>query len=263
VRAIFAVTRRELASYFGSWTAYVLLAVYLVLSGYFFYSDLAFFVTFGAQNLATGLWRFVFIDYRLVTLLVLPLVTMRLFAEERKLGTIELLWTLPVRDYQLIAGKFLAAWIFFLVTVALATIPFAVLWFFHPFELGPPIAGLIGLVLLGTAFISCGLAASTLTENQVVAAALTLGLRLQAVPAVAPPARFDRKAWIPVRVRLSEFPKLKELAWQVHGTDELSPREALDIYERNWRHVDVGTLSPEEQDLVNALRQALGGGSAL
>jgi gliding motility-associated transport system permease protein len=176
VRAIFAVTRRELASYFGSWTAYVLLAVYLVLSGYFFYSDLAFFVTFGAQNLATGLWRFVFIDYRLVTLLVLPLVTMRLFAEERKLGTIELLWTLPVRDYQLIAGKFLAAWIFFLVTVALATIPFAVLWFFHPFELGPPIAGLIGLVLLGTAFISCGLAASTLTENQVVAAMVTYGI---------------------------------------------------------------------------------------
>jgi ABC-2 type transport system permease protein len=176
VRAIFAVARRELASYFGSWTAYVLLAVYLVLSGYFFYSDLAFFVTFGAQNLATGLWRFVFIDYRLVTLLVLPLVTMRLFAEERKLGTIELLWTLPVRDYQLIAGKFLAAWIFFPVTVALATIAFAVLWFFHPFELGPPIAGLIGLVLLGTAFISCGLAASTLTENQVVAAMVTYGI---------------------------------------------------------------------------------------
>src|SRR4030095_12041264 len=61
-------------------------------------------------------------------------------------------------------------------TVALATIPFAVLWFFHPFELGPPIAGLIGLVLLGTAFISCGLAASTLTENQVVAAMVTYGI---------------------------------------------------------------------------------------
>jgi len=103
----------------------------------------------------------------------------------------------------------------------------------------------------------------SVTAGAYAAAALTLGLRLQAVPAVAPPARFDRKAWIPVRVRLSEFPKLKELAWQVHGTDELSPREALDIYERNWRHVDVGTLSPEEQDLVNALRQALGGGSAL
>jgi ABC-2 type transport system permease protein len=176
VRAIVAVVRRELASYFGSGTAYVLLAVYLVLSGYFFYSDLAFFVTFGAQNLATGLWRYVFIDYRLVTLLVLPLVTMRLFAEERKLGTIELLWTLPVRDYQLVVGKFLAAWIFFLVTVALATIPFAVFWFFHPFDLGPPVAGLIGLLLLGSAFIACGLAASTLTENQVVAAMVTYGI---------------------------------------------------------------------------------------
>lgn len=176
MRAIVAVVRRELASYFGSWTAYVLLAVYLVLSGYFFYSDLAFFVTFGAQNLATGLWRYVFIDFRLVTLLVLPLVTMRLFAEERKLGTIELLWTLPVRDYQLVVGKFVAAWIFFLVTVALATVPFAVFWFFHPFELGPPTAGLIGLILLGSAFIACGLAASTLTENQVVAAMVTYGI---------------------------------------------------------------------------------------
>jgi ABC-2 type transport system permease protein len=176
VKAVLAVVRRELASYFGSWTAYVLIAVYLVLSGYFFYSDLAFFVTFGAQNLATGLWRYVFIDYRLVTLLVLPLVTMRLFAEERKLGTIELLWTLPVRDYQLVAGKFLAAWLFFLITVALATIPFAVFWFFHPFDLGPPAAGLVGLVFLGTAFIACGLAASTLTENQVVAAMVTYGI---------------------------------------------------------------------------------------
>lgn len=176
MRVVRAVWRRELASYFGSWTAYVLLAVYLVLSGYFFYSDLAFFVTFGAQNLATGLWRFVFIDFRLVTLLVLPLVTMRLFAEERKLGTIELLWTLPVRDVQLIAGKFLAAWSFFLIAVALATIPFGVFWWMHPFELGPPLAGLIGLILLGTAFIACGLAASTLTENQVVAAMVTYGI---------------------------------------------------------------------------------------
>jgi ABC-2 type transport system permease protein len=176
VRAIGAVWRRELASYFGSWTAYVLLAVYLILSGYFFYSDLAFFVTFGAQNLSTGLWRYVFIDYRLVTLLVLPLVTMRLFAEERKLGTIELLWTLPVRDGQLIAGKFMAAWSFFLVAVALATVPFLAFWLMHPFDLGPPLAGLIGLILLGTAFIACGLAASTLTENQVVAAMVTYGI---------------------------------------------------------------------------------------
>jgi len=176
VRAVRAIARREFAAYFGSPTAYVLLAVYLTLSGYFFYSDVAFFVTFGAQVLETGLWRYVFIDFRLVTLLVLPLVTMRLFAEERKLGTIELLWTLPVRDYQLILGKFLAAWGFFLVTLVLAMIPFAVFYVYHPFALGPPTAGFLGLLLLGTAFIACGLAASTLTENQVVAAMVTYGI---------------------------------------------------------------------------------------
>ncbi len=176
MRAVRAIARRELAAYFGSPTAYVLLAVYLVLSGYFFYTDVALFVTFGAQVLSTGLWRFVFVDYRLVTLLVLPLLTMRLFAEERKLGTIELLWTLPVKDWQLIAGKFVAAWLFFVVIVALATIPFIVFYVFFPYDLGPPIAGFIGLLLLGTAFIACGIAASTLTENQVVAAMLTYGV---------------------------------------------------------------------------------------
>lgn len=176
MRAIRAIARRELATTFGSPIAYVLLAVYLVLSGYFFYSDVAFFVTFGAQILPTGLWRYVFIDFRLVTLLVLPLVTMRLFAEERKLGTIELLWTLPVKDFQLVLGKFAAAWVFFVAAVALAVVPFAVLYAFYPFDLGPPAAGVLGLLLLGSAFIACGIAASTLTENQVVAAMATYGV---------------------------------------------------------------------------------------
>ena len=176
MRAIRAIARRELAAIFGSPIAWVLLAVYLVLTGWFFYTDVAFFVTFGAQVLATGLWRFVFIDFRLATLLVVPLVTMRLFAEERKLGTMELLWTLPVRDVQLVLGKFLAAWVFVLVLVACAILPLAVFRLFHPFDLGPPAAGVLGLLLLGTAFVACGLAASTLTENQVVAAMLTYGL---------------------------------------------------------------------------------------
>jgi ABC-2 type transport system permease protein len=175
LRAAKAVARRELRAYFGSPTAYVLIAVYALLTGYFFYSDVVFFVTFGGYLPPTGLWRYVFLDFRLVTLLVLPLVTMRLFAEERKLGTIELLWTYPVRDRQLVLGKFIAAWVFFLILVVLATTPFVVFYFFYRFALGPPLAGLLGLVLLGTAFIACGIAASTLTENQVVAAMLTYG----------------------------------------------------------------------------------------
>src|SRR5207244_3048407 len=82
---------------------------FLLLTGYFFYSDLALFVLVGGANQTRGLWRFVFLDFRLVALLVVPLLTMRLFAEERKQGTLELLWTFPVRDGEVLAGKVLAA----------------------------------------------------------------------------------------------------------------------------------------------------------
>jgi transcriptional regulator with XRE-family HTH domain len=68
----------------------------------------------------------------------------------------------------------------------------------------------------------------------------------------------DRKGLIPARIRLADYQQLKKLAWQVHGTDELTPVEAWSIYERNWRHVDVQNLDPLERDLVDALRLGLG-----
>jgi transcriptional regulator with XRE-family HTH domain len=68
----------------------------------------------------------------------------------------------------------------------------------------------------------------------------------------------DHQGWIPARIHLSDYPQLKQLAWQVHGTDELTPVEALSIYERNWRHVDVQKLDPHEKQLVDALRTGLG-----
>lgn len=87
-----------------------------------------------------------------------------------------------------------------------------------------------------------------------------LGLEVSvAVPAdqaaIAP--SIDHLDWIPARVRLSDYPQLKQLAWQVHGVDELTPAEALSIYERNWRHIDAAKLQPHEQQLVDALRLAL------
>ena len=68
----------------------------------------------------------------------------------------------------------------------------------------------------------------------------------------------DREGWIPARIHLADYPQLKQLAWQVHGTDELTPAEALSIYERNWRHVNVQALEPRERQLVDALRKGLG-----
>ena len=170
------VCRRELRSYFGSYIAYVLLAVFLLLSGYFFYSDLIFFVLLGGYVLPTGLWQYVFLDMRLCTMLVLPLLTMRLFAEERKLGTIELLWTYPVRDVEVVIGKFLACWLFFVIMLLPTVINPIVFYRFYHFAVGPLVTAYLGILLLGTAFIACGLFISSLSENQVVSAMATYGI---------------------------------------------------------------------------------------
>jgi len=173
---LFTICRRELSSYFYSFVAYTLIAVFLLLSGWFFYSDLIFFLLFGGFVLPAGLWQFVFLDMRMVLLLVLPLITMRLFAEEKKLGTMELLWTYPVRDIEIVAGKFLAAWSFFLLMLAPTVVNPILLSHFHSFAPGPVLAAYLGIVLLGTVFIACGLFISSLTENQIVSAMLTYGI---------------------------------------------------------------------------------------
>jgi len=173
---LLVICRRELHAYFGSFTAYVLLAVFGVLSGYFFYSDLIFFVLFGGFTLATGLWQFVFLDMRLVAMLILPLVTMRLFAEEKKLGTMELLWTYPVRDGEIVLGKFLAAWLFYVIMLVGTAAGPLIFYFYHGFDVPPVLAGYLGMLLLGSAFIACGLFVSSLTENQVVSAMVSYGI---------------------------------------------------------------------------------------
>ncbi len=170
------ICRRELQATFGSVVAYILLAVFLLLSGYFFYSDLVFILLMADFTPIAGLWQWVFLDLRLVTLLILPLVTMRLFAEEKKLGTMELLWTYPVRDGEIVAGKFLAAVAFFLFMLLPTSIPIGILYWYQPFHLEPLLVAYLGLVLLGVAFIACGLFVSSTTENQVVSAMVTYGV---------------------------------------------------------------------------------------
>ncbi len=176
MRKTLLVFRRELAALFGGPLAYLLGAVFLLLTGYFFYSDLALFVLVGGANQTRGLWRFVFLDYRLVALLVVPLLTMRLFAEERRLGTLEVLWTYPVPDRDVLAGKFLAALAVYMAMLASTAVGPALLWVLHPFAVEPLLAGYLGMTLLGVAFVACGVAASTVTENQVVSAMLTYGV---------------------------------------------------------------------------------------
>jgi len=92
-----------------------------------------------------------------------------------------------------------------------------------------------------------------------VAAASALGLSLDLVSAKAPRAT----ARLPARIRLADYPQLKELAWQLKGVEDLAPREALDLYERNWRHVDRAALTPRETELIDALTRRFGGGRLL
>ncbi len=102
----------------------------------------------------------------------------------------------------------------------------------------------------------------SVTIGAYVNAMFALGLDFGILPAAGlttlPPDE-DRRNWIPVRIRIVDYPQLKQLAWQVHGTDELTPAEALSIYERNWRHVDEQALDARERQLIDALRLAFGG----
>jgi ABC-2 type transport system permease protein len=176
VRKALAIARRDLAVMFGGPLAWVLIAIFAFLTGYFFHMDLAFYVLFGGGNLPVGLWRYVFLHDRLVAMLVVPLVTMRLVAEERKLGSLELLWSLPLRDRDVVAGKLLAGLVVYAAMLATSALGPLVLYCLHPYPLPPVAAGYLGMALLGTAFVACGIAASCASENQVVAAMVTYGI---------------------------------------------------------------------------------------
>jgi len=176
--SVLTIAGKELQLYFTSFLFYVLAAVFLVLSGYFFYTNLGFFVLMGGMDLPRGLWQYEFLDVERLLLVLVPLLTMRLFAEERKLGTLELLWTYPVRDVEIIAGKFLACLAVVTALLAATAVYPAMLARFYPVAPGPLVAGYAGLWLLGAAFVACGLFLSALTESQLVAGAATYGVLL-------------------------------------------------------------------------------------
>ena len=167
---MFAVTRKELRSYFAFPLVYVLSGVFLVLAGYYAYTDLVFFVTIAfAQDIIQNYWALLFTDIRLCLLLTLPFITMRLFAEERKLGTIELLYTYPLRDGEILGGKYLASVAIFVMMLALTLLYPIYIYSIHWFPLFPLFAGYLGLLLMGFAFVAFGIFISSLCESQVMA----------------------------------------------------------------------------------------------
>ncbi|MFZ1888172.1 MAG: ABC transporter permease [Candidatus Binataceae bacterium] len=170
-----AVMRKELRSYFAFPLVYIVAAVFTLFAGLRAWSDLNFFETMSfARDIIQNYWQLLFSDIRQVLWLTLPFVTMRSFAEERKLGTIELLYTYPIRDGEILGGKFLAAIVIFLMMLSFTLLYPVYVYWIHAFPLFPLLAGYVGLLLIGAAFIAFGVFVSSLCESQVVAGVATL-----------------------------------------------------------------------------------------
>jgi ABC-2 type transport system permease protein len=184
-----AVIAKELRSYFVSPIVYVVGTVFLFIFGFLSYIYIKFV---GAQaiqlmqtqggmaqiNLNDLVFRNLFTNMRFVLLIILPILTMRLFAEERKLHTFEFLMTSPIGINEIVTAKFISVLLVFLGLLGLTGLVPTVLMLFSDFDWNPVLTGYLGMALLGALFLSVGMFASALTENQIVAAFVSFGILL-------------------------------------------------------------------------------------
>src|SRR4249920_3163389 len=177
MRNVLAIAQKELKSYFSSPIAYIVIGLFALFFGYFFAVYLQVFLRdsmggeMGQQpmNVNQQMLRPVLQNVTVLLLFVLPAITMRTYAEERRSGTIELLLTSPVSDVQIVLGKFLGALALYAVMLSVTLVHNGVLFLYgHP-EWKPILTSYFGLLLLGGSFLSVGLFISTLTTNQIVA----------------------------------------------------------------------------------------------
>lgn len=183
MKNIYYIAAREMKSFFTSPIGYVVITFFLLLNGWIFFGllnrfNFMSFIYMQMQNpqmlmqmnLNQQVIAPILGNMTIILVLTVPLITMRLFAEERKLRTDELLFTSPLKTGEIVLGKFVAAFLFLLVMIGLTGIYPAILFKYGNPEAGPVISGYLGLVLLATCFVAVGLFTSSLTENQIVAA---------------------------------------------------------------------------------------------
>jgi len=189
MRNIWAICKKEIKTYFTSPIAYVVITVFLVLVGFFFYSLIWWFNSQSMQmarnpyyyqqlNINQMVYSPLFHNISIILLLMIPLLTMRLFSEEKKIKTDELLYTSPLSVNQIILGKYFASLMVLAVMLALTgVLSFFTFAYGNP-ETVPVLNGYLGLFLMGASFIAIGIFFSSLTENQIVSAILTFGALL-------------------------------------------------------------------------------------
>ncbi len=167
---IWAIAQRELRSYFVSPVAYVVGALFLLIMGFLFSIILS--------QTSEATLRPLFGNFAVIFLFIVPGLTMRLLAEEQRTGTLELLLTAPVRDSELVLGKFLGVLLLLLILLAITAVYPAILLLAGNPDRGPILAGYLGVILQGAAFLAIGLFASSLTQNQIIAALLAFVILL-------------------------------------------------------------------------------------
>lgn len=187
MRNILTIAGKELRAYFASPIAYVVIGFFSLIFGYFFYTLLWYFDRQSMQmapgsgmtmNVNQMLIGPVFMNVAVMALFMLPMITMRTYAEEKRAGTMELLLTAPLTDWQIILGKFFGAMGFYLAMLAVTVIHIAMLFVFGKPEWKPIVTVYLGMTLMGGCFIALGLFISSLTKSQMVAGAATWGVFL-------------------------------------------------------------------------------------
>ena len=188
MRNIWIICRKELRSYFVSPVAYLLLVMFALIFGFFFWNSLGYFVYIGMEsqlrgqsfpmNLNEQIIRPLLSNVSVIGLFFIPMITMRLFAEEKRTGTIELLATSPIRDTEVIIGKWLASLILYACLLAFTAINFAFLFRYGNPDWKPLAVGYLGLLLQAGGLLAIGTFISTLTKNQIIAGAATFGVCL-------------------------------------------------------------------------------------
>jgi ABC-2 type transport system permease protein len=188
MRNIWTICRRELYSYFVSPIAWVLLTIFAFLSGAFTYIITASFVRASLEGQMTGqsfpmnvneqVIRPLFSNVAVIGLFLIPLISMRLFAEEKRQGTIELLITSPVHDLEIVLGKWLSAVIMYSALLLVLLLDYSFLFLYGQPDWKPVITGFLGVLLFGACLLALGTFISTTTRNQIVAGAVGFALAL-------------------------------------------------------------------------------------
>lgn len=207
MRNTWIIFRKEIRSYFVSPIAYVLLTLFALVCGWFFWNALGFFVIRGMEMQMSGqsspmnvneeIIRPLLSNLGVIGLFFIPLITMRLFAEEKRSGTIELLATSPIKDVQVILGKWLAALGLYACMLFVTVISFTFLFIYGSPDWKPLALGYLGLLLQAGGLLAIGTLISTMTKNQIIAGAATFAVCLM-LWIVGWPAGYETSTWAQV-----------------------------------------------------------------